>query len=55
MAPDKRALAETLSFATWTVGMCLTSLLAWAAGDWRYISIVSLLLDFYMFAVYWWV
>ncbi|XP_018027112.2 organic cation transporter 1-like [Hyalella azteca] len=53
MAPGKRALAETLSFATWTVGMCLTSLLAWAAGDWRYISTVSLLLDSYMFAVYW--
>ncbi|XP_018027110.1 solute carrier family 22 member 5-like [Hyalella azteca] len=53
IAPGKRALAETLSFAAWTVGMCLTSLLAWAAGDWRYISTVSLLLDSYMFAVYW--
>ncbi|KAF2368603.1 Major facilitator sugar transporter-like [Trinorchestia longiramus] len=53
MSPNKRAMAGTLSFATWTVGMCLTSFIAWVLSDWRYITAVSAILDFYMFAVYW--
>lgn len=41
--PEQRAFATMLTFLTWTLGMCFTSLLAWLLPHWQYLALISCL------------
>ncbi|XP_063593786.1 solute carrier family 22 member 7-like [Penaeus indicus] len=53
LSPDKRTAATLFSFASWTFGMCLTSLVSWLLPSWQYLALVSCVPSALAFA-YWW-
>lgn len=52
LSPDKRTAATLVSFASWTFGMCLTSLVSWLLPNWQYLALVSCVPSILCFA-YW--
>ncbi|XP_066942689.1 organic cation transporter 1-like [Macrobrachium rosenbergii] len=52
LCPEKRAMAACLSFVSWTVAMCFTSLVAWLVPRWDYLALISVV-PYLICGLYW--
>ncbi|XP_050689097.1 solute carrier family 22 member 21-like isoform X2 [Eriocheir sinensis] len=50
--PSRRDLVVMMTFVSWTVGICITSVVAWLVGNWRPLNILTIVPFVCLFA-YW--